>query len=82
MSENKNDNLKEALFTVSDAVLGAAVLLMLGMYLGNWLDAQFHTAPTLSIVCALAGGALGLARMVSKAASLDKAKPTKTDEQK
>ena len=69
--------MRRALFTVSDAVLGAAVLLTLGVYGGGWLDEKFHCAPTLSIGLALLGGGLGLARMVIKANSLDTIKGKK-----
>src|SRR5579883_2928279 len=68
--EADNSNLKQALFTVSDAVLGAAILLALGVFCGTWLDRQLHTAPWLSTGLALLGGGIGLARMVIKANSL------------
>lgn len=62
-----NDDTKRAMMTVTDGVLGAAVLLAGGVYGGNWLDQQLHTAPWLSMGLALLGGGLGLARMVIKA---------------
>lgn len=82
MVDEKNDSpegtdLKRALFTVSDAVLGAAVLLALGVYGGAWLDKQFNCSPTLSIGLALLGGGLGLARMVMKANALGSIKDKK-----
>lgn len=70
--KDDNTDLKRALFTVSDAVLGAAVLLALGVYGGAWLDKQFNCAPFLSVGLALLGGGIGLARMVMKAQALDK----------
>lgn len=93
MAEDDNSNLKQALFTVSDAVLGAAILLAAGMYLGSWLDGIFKCPPVLSIVCSLLGGIIGLARMVAKAQALDQgtspkkkhkepAKKTSTSEEK
>lgn len=66
----ESSNLKQAMFVVSDAVLGAAILLALGVYGGGWLDKQFHTAPWFSTGLALLGGGFGLARMVMKANSL------------
>lgn len=77
MAKAEKSNLKQALFTVSDAILGAAILLVVGVYFGSWLDDKCKTAPLFSISLALIGGALGLARMVAKAAALDK--PSKND---
>lgn len=74
-ADNDDGNLKEALFTVSDAVLGAAVLLAIGVYGGGWLDKQLHTAPWFSMGLALLGGGVGLARMVMKAQALGKSDP-------
>lgn len=70
--ENSDDNstLKRAMFIVSDAVLGAAFLLVIGVWGGSWLDKQFHTAPWFSTGLALLGGGFGLARMVIKANQL------------
>lgn len=73
MNENDADdgsNLRQALFMVSDAVLGAAVLLAIGIFAGSWIDKQLHTAPWFSTGLALLGGGFGLARMVMKANSL------------
>jgi F0F1-type ATP synthase assembly protein I len=63
-------NLKSAMFAVSDGVIGAAILVFLGVLLGNWLDTQFHSAPLWVIVCSLTGGGLGLARLVQKAINI------------
>lgn len=72
-NEKSDDgDLKRALFTVSDAVLGAAVLLAIGVYGGAWLDQKLHTAPWLSVGLALLGGAVGLARMIMKAQAIGK----------
>ncbi len=73
MPDEDDDGLamRRALFTVSDAVLGAAVLLVIGVYGGDWLDKQLHTTPWLSVGLSILGGGLGLARMVIKANSLD-----------
>ena len=73
MADEDDDGLamRKALFTVSDAVLGAAVLLVIGVYGGDWLDKQLHTTPWLSVGLSIFGGGLGLARMVIKANSLD-----------
>ena len=64
--ENKN-----AMLVVGDGVLGAAVLVIIGVYSGNWLDERFHSAPMCSFGLALLGGGAGLARLVAKANSLD-----------
>jgi F0F1-type ATP synthase assembly protein I len=74
-----NSNLKQALFVVSDAVIGAAILLAIGVYAGSWLDKQFHTAPWFSTGLALFGGGFGLARMVMKANSLQSIPAAKSD---
>ena len=70
-ADDENANLKRALFAVSDAVLGAAVLLCLGVYGGAWLDTRLHTSPWLSVSLSILGAGLGLARMVMKANALD-----------
>ena len=70
MAQSDSD-LKRAMFTVSDAVLGAAVLLAIGVYAGSWLDKQFHCSPFCSVGLALLGGSIGLYRMVVKARGLD-----------
>lgn len=59
------------MFVVSDLVLGAAVLVLLGMWAGNFADDKLHTAPWGSIGLSLLGAGLGLWRMVKKATSLD-----------
>jgi F0F1-type ATP synthase assembly protein I len=68
-----SQDLKKALFTVSDGVIGAAILLAAGVYGGGWLDSQFHTSPWLSVSLAMLGGALGLGRMVYKATKIGEA---------
>jgi F0F1-type ATP synthase assembly protein I len=67
-----SQNLKQALFTVSDIVLGAAVLIALGVWVGNFLDEKLNTSPWFTISLSMIGGALGLTRMVIKAMSIDK----------
>ncbi len=62
---------QRTMFVVSDAVLGAAVLVVVGMWVGGFADAKLHTAPWGSIGLSLLGGGLGLWRMVKKASSLD-----------
>ena len=62
---------QKALLVVSDGVLGAGALIMLGVWGGNMLDDRFHTAPWISLVLSLSLGGLGLARLVSKANQLD-----------
>lgn len=70
MAQSDSD-LKRAMFAVSDAVLGAAVLLAIGVYAGSWLDKQFNCSPLCSVGLALLGGSIGLYRMVAKARGLD-----------
>jgi F0F1-type ATP synthase assembly protein I len=65
------------LLTVSDGILGAGVLIILGVGAGNWLDEKVHCAPWFSLALSLLGGGLGLARLVSKANSLDSKMKTK-----
>lgn len=66
MAKDTSD-LKQAMFQVSDGVLGAAILVFLGVAGGNWLDTQLHTAPWLTVTLSVAGAGLGLARLVKKA---------------
>ncbi len=65
-----SEDVKRAMMTVTDGVIGAAVLLAAGVYGGNWLDNQFHSAPWCSVGLAMLGGALGLGRMVYKATKI------------
>jgi len=70
-SSSKGGGGQKALLVVSDGVLGAGVLIMVGVWGGNMLDDRFHTAPWISLVLSLGLGGLGLARLVSKANQLD-----------
>lgn len=70
MSNDQGD-LKQALFAVSEAVLGAGVLIALGAYGGNWLDEKLHSGPWLSIGLSITGAGLGLARLVIKAQQIN-----------
>ncbi|MBY0548135.1 MAG: AtpZ/AtpI family protein [Candidatus Obscuribacterales bacterium] len=65
-----SQDVKRAMMAVTDGVIGAAVLLAAGVYGGNWLDNQFHSAPWCSVGLAMLGGALGLGRMVYKATKI------------
>jgi F0F1-type ATP synthase assembly protein I len=60
-------DLKQAMFQVSDGVIGAAILIVIGIFGGQWLDTHFHTAPICMITLSMIGGGLGLARLVKKA---------------
>ena len=51
----------------ADAVIGAAVLTVLGAAAGYWLDGKLHTTPLFSLLLVFVGMILGLARMVIKA---------------
>jgi F0F1-type ATP synthase assembly protein I len=70
-----NTNLKQAMFTVSDGVIGAAVLVAAGIFGGQWLDNHFHTAPMYTIVLSIIGGGLGLGRLVMKAMKIGSESP-------
>lgn len=76
--EPVDSNLKNAMFAVGDGVIGAGVLIFIGVMLGNWLDNQFHSAPIGIVLCALLGGGLGLARLVQKAISIGQDDKTPT----
>lgn len=69
-------DLKRSMLIVGDAVLGAAVLVLLGVWGGGFLDQKLNTAPWCSIGLSMLGAGLGLARMVMKAMELDKKAPT------
>jgi F0F1-type ATP synthase assembly protein I len=72
VAKSENGNLKGAMMAVADGVLGAAALVVIGMWLGGWLDQKFATGPWLSIGLSLAGAAAGLARLVVKAINIEK----------
>ncbi|MBX9685281.1 MAG: hypothetical protein K2X27_01190 [Candidatus Obscuribacterales bacterium] len=74
-NQEDNSELKRGLFMVSDAVIGAAVLLMIGGAAGTWLDKSLHSGTSwCSIIGAMLGGTVGLVRMVMKANALDSGK--------
>lgn len=60
-------DLKQAMFQVSDGVIGAAILIVIGILGGRWLDAHFQTGAVWTIGLSMTGGALGLIRLVIKA---------------
>jgi len=62
----------QAMMTVADGVIGAAVLLVLGLCLGHYLDQKLMTTPWLTIILCFLGGGAGLARLVIKAIKLNK----------
>lgn len=55
----------------TEAVLGTAVLIGLGVWAGNWLDAKFDTDPIFTVLLPILGVILGLARMVKMAFDSD-----------
>lgn len=59
------------MFAVSEAILGAGILIALGTWGGNWLDQKLHTAPWLSISLSIIGAGLGLARLIIKAQQIN-----------
>ena len=74
MAQDDSD-LKQAMFQVSDGIIGAAVLIVIGVMAGNWLDAQLHTSPWLLIILSVLGGGLGLGRLVQKAMKIGQSAP-------
>ncbi len=67
-------SINKAMITVADGVLGAAVLVTIGVFAGHYLDQKLMITPWLSILLPLVGGGLGLSRLVIKAISLEKDK--------
>ncbi len=70
--EKEPISTNKAMITVADGVLGAGVLVALGVCLGHFLDQKLGSTPWLTILCSLIGGGAGLARLVMKAIKLDK----------
>lgn len=62
----------KAMLVVADGVIGAGVLLVLGVWLGQFLDHKFLTTPWLTIILCFLGGGAGLARLIIKAIALNK----------
>ncbi len=62
--------LKKAMFQVSDAVIGAGILVFLGVFIGNWVDTKLNCAPWGVIGLSMLGATLGLVRMVKKAMNI------------
>ncbi len=50
----------------ADAVIGAAVLTVIGVLVGSWLDRQIHTGVLMTLGFMLIGMIGGLVRMVKK----------------
>ena len=71
MAKDSTD-LKQAMFAAGDAVIGAAVLVGLGVWIGNMLDSKLHTSPWCVVALSLIGAAAGLWRMVRKAMQMGK----------
>lgn len=72
---NDSTDLKKAMFQVSDAVIGAGILVFLGVFIGNWLDSKLNCAPWGVIGLSMLGAILGLARMVKKAMNIGVTSP-------
>ncbi len=62
----------KAMLAVADGVIGAGVLLVLGICLGHYLDQRLASTPWLTIILCFVGGGAGLARLVLKAIALNK----------
>ena len=65
-------SVSAAMLTVGDGILGAALLVILGVYGGDFLDRKFGITPWMTILLPVVGAGLGLYRFVIKAISLDK----------
>jgi F0F1-type ATP synthase assembly protein I len=65
-------DLKQAMFQVSDGVIGAGILVFVGVLAGNWLDGHLHSSPYCVVALSLLGGSLGLFRLVKKAMRIGK----------
>ncbi len=82
MTEKEPEKTKEtkefsqSMFVVGDSVIGAGILVFIGVWAGNFADDKFHTAPWGSIILSLVGGCLGLWRMVKKAMAIDATPPS------
>lgn len=76
--ENDSQELKQSLFAVSEAVLGAGILVAVGTWGGGWLDEKLHTGPWFSIGLSLLGAGLGLTRLVIKAQSIGQSSSRET----
>lgn len=72
LSDDKSNNVTAALASAGESVLAIGVLAGLGVWGGTKLDEMFHCAPLLTILLALLGVGLGLARMVLKAMETEK----------
>jgi F0F1-type ATP synthase assembly protein I len=68
-------NLKQLMFQASDGIIGAAILVAVGVFAGRWLDDKLHTTPWLTVVLAVIGSILGLARLVKKAIDIGNSSP-------
>ena len=70
----KDDSMtsKQAMFIVADGVVGAGVLLVLGILLGHYLDQKLSSSPWLTVILCFVGAGAGLARLVVKAIKLNK----------
>lgn len=70
----KNDikDLSKYLAAAGDAAVSLTILILAGIYGGQWLDEKFHTTPWLSLTLAIAGLSLGLWRIISKTMKLDR----------
>jgi F0F1-type ATP synthase assembly protein I len=70
--KDKGVSINKAMLAVGDGVIGAAVLIIIGIYLGLYLDKKFMTSPWFTLGLLFLGGGIGLARLVMKAMNLDK----------
>lgn len=72
-------DMKQAMMMMGDCVLGAAVLIVVGVFAGSWLDSRLHSAPLWTVALSLLGAGLGLARLVIKALKLEHTGGSRSD---
>lgn len=70
MNEDQAD-MKRAMMLASDGILGAAVLIVAGVYGGSFIDEKLNSSPWFCLSLSVFGGGLGLARLVKKALAIN-----------
>ncbi|HEY9792632.1 MAG TPA: AtpZ/AtpI family protein [Candidatus Obscuribacterales bacterium] len=68
----ESGDFKQSMVQASDAVIGAALLVGLGVWIGTMLDSKLHSAPWFTITLSLIGAGLGLWRMIRKGIQMGK----------
>jgi F0F1-type ATP synthase assembly protein I len=71
---DKGNDIKELskyLSAAGDAAVSLTVLIVVGVYGGNWLDNHFHTMPWWTLGLSISGLCLGLWRIIAKTLKMD-----------